>query len=491
MQAAIRIPEPSESDPDDVATALETAALLVAKGELTEALRWVRRGAESASETGDDMRALALARAAAELMDQLEHQSPIRPSGFAPVSPAKPVTAQEPVSPPHAPKEAIAPPPAEASAPAHSSVVAAPAPPAIPRDAATLSDPSAEQGLPTKPQVRPVVSIPAFVPSTGFTVARQIKPYVASAPRPASTASEAPTAPPPAGHDPIGVPGTSPRFAKTLIGPAVTAAAASAVAAAPTDASASENPAQLPADSTATTDAWSALDAAAALREDAFAPIASGAVEPAPVVAVEPAPVVAVESAVPAEVNRTDVPVSPAKPPKPASPRLGAAAAQEPATAQEPAPAVEADPASAVVRAAVPAAVEEHVPPVLRADAPVRAEYDSSVPPAPARAEYHSSAPPAPASSFPSAASDSAWPPAPTSSFPPPAGESARLSSSHPPPASEPARPRMALRKAARVAVRAAGGTQYVVRTLEEDEELDHGEQEGLLVLLEPRTRLF
>jgi hypothetical protein len=39
--------------------------------------------------------------------------------------------------------------------------------------------------------------------------------------------------------------------------------------------------------------------------------------------------------------------------------------------------------------------------------------------------------------------------------------------------------------------VRSAGGTQYVVRTLEEDEPLDPGEQEGLLVLLEPKSRLF
>jgi hypothetical protein len=61
------IPKSEAGDADDVSTALETASLLWAKGDAPESIRWIRRAAEAAGEAGNDMRALALARAAADL----------------------------------------------------------------------------------------------------------------------------------------------------------------------------------------------------------------------------------------------------------------------------------------------------------------------------------------------------------------------------------------------------------------------------------------
>ena len=61
------IPKSEAGDAEDVSTALETASLLWAKGDAPESIRWIRRAAEAAGEAGNDMRALALARAAADL----------------------------------------------------------------------------------------------------------------------------------------------------------------------------------------------------------------------------------------------------------------------------------------------------------------------------------------------------------------------------------------------------------------------------------------
>jgi hypothetical protein len=71
MEASVQIPVPAASDVESVVTALEMAALFGAKGEGNEAVRWLKRAAESAGAEGHDERALALARTAADLDDQL------------------------------------------------------------------------------------------------------------------------------------------------------------------------------------------------------------------------------------------------------------------------------------------------------------------------------------------------------------------------------------------------------------------------------------
>src|SRR5687767_16013558 len=68
MQASqLVVPEPLPDDGEDVTSALETAAIFNAQGDMREAARWVRRAAEAASDVGADMRALTLARVVADL----------------------------------------------------------------------------------------------------------------------------------------------------------------------------------------------------------------------------------------------------------------------------------------------------------------------------------------------------------------------------------------------------------------------------------------
>ncbi len=64
---APNIPAPRDDDPEEVADKLSIAAAMWARGETGDALQWLRRAAESASDAEADLRALELAKAAAEL----------------------------------------------------------------------------------------------------------------------------------------------------------------------------------------------------------------------------------------------------------------------------------------------------------------------------------------------------------------------------------------------------------------------------------------
>lgn len=77
MATPARLPRPDSDDSDDVIVALETAGALWAKGESREALRWLRRAAETAVDTGDDRRAVSLARIAADLAVELDTAPPL------------------------------------------------------------------------------------------------------------------------------------------------------------------------------------------------------------------------------------------------------------------------------------------------------------------------------------------------------------------------------------------------------------------------------
>jgi hypothetical protein len=86
--SALTVPEPLSDDGDDITTALETAAIFNAQGDVREAVRWVRKAAEAAGDAGNDMRALALARAVADLNvgASLAPSSPPASAAAAPVS---------------------------------------------------------------------------------------------------------------------------------------------------------------------------------------------------------------------------------------------------------------------------------------------------------------------------------------------------------------------------------------------------------------------
>ncbi len=129
------IPSPKKDDPEDVSWALTTAESQWARGDHAEALKWLRRAAESASEADADMRALELAKAAAEVATQV---------AAAKAAPAAPAAAARKSIPP------------AAGAPARKSI-----PPAAPAPGTRKSIPPAApakspMGVPTKPAFMPV-----------------------------------------------------------------------------------------------------------------------------------------------------------------------------------------------------------------------------------------------------------------------------------------------------------------------------------------------
>ena len=70
------LPEVEPQDPESVAVAIETARALFRTGDRHDALRWLRRAAERAEEAGDDLRAVNLARRAADLSTELQSSVP-------------------------------------------------------------------------------------------------------------------------------------------------------------------------------------------------------------------------------------------------------------------------------------------------------------------------------------------------------------------------------------------------------------------------------
>jgi len=72
-------PNPLPDDPKTVVMALETGKSEWSRGDLHEAVRWIRRAADAAEAAGNDMRALSLARMAADLKSSLELPATIVP----------------------------------------------------------------------------------------------------------------------------------------------------------------------------------------------------------------------------------------------------------------------------------------------------------------------------------------------------------------------------------------------------------------------------
>jgi hypothetical protein len=69
------LPRAEAGDAAEVAMALETARALWAKGQGLESVRWIQRAAENAESSGDDLRAVSLARAAADLRAEVSISS--------------------------------------------------------------------------------------------------------------------------------------------------------------------------------------------------------------------------------------------------------------------------------------------------------------------------------------------------------------------------------------------------------------------------------
>ncbi len=147
------IPPAKKDDSEDVAWALSTAEAMYARGDRSDALKWLRRAAEAASEAQADDRALELAKAAADLASAIGPTTSVPPPPPAPpkqtVPPATPA-APTPVA--AAPVRSAPPPPPKTAAAA----APAPAPPPPPPTPKGVSPPAKPAAAPPKPAARTV-----------------------------------------------------------------------------------------------------------------------------------------------------------------------------------------------------------------------------------------------------------------------------------------------------------------------------------------------
>ncbi|MCA9620722.1 MAG: hypothetical protein KC731_16980 [Myxococcales bacterium] len=140
-------PDQLDSDSDDVRWALETGRSMWSQGDHQEALKWLKRAAETASEEEDDMRSLTLAKAAAELRAVVDTEPAVAPPE-APPAPSPEPASESPISLAPASEEEVAPPskpPTALSKPAAEARRALPKPAgrgALPRPRATTPSPA-------------------------------------------------------------------------------------------------------------------------------------------------------------------------------------------------------------------------------------------------------------------------------------------------------------------------------------------------------------
>src|ERR1700733_5847184 len=83
-------------DVEDVSWALSTAEAMWGRGDRADALKWVRRAAEAASEAEQDGRALEIAKAAADLANVIDRVAS-KPPPIAPHPSVAPDTLTRPL----------------------------------------------------------------------------------------------------------------------------------------------------------------------------------------------------------------------------------------------------------------------------------------------------------------------------------------------------------------------------------------------------------
>ncbi|HZW74780.1 MAG TPA: hypothetical protein VFF43_14615, partial [Caldimonas sp.] len=84
----VGIPPALDTDAEDVVWALQTAEALWKRNERVDAIVWLRRAAQAAGDANDDDRALALARDAAELAEQIAKMPPAPAATVSSMPPA-------------------------------------------------------------------------------------------------------------------------------------------------------------------------------------------------------------------------------------------------------------------------------------------------------------------------------------------------------------------------------------------------------------------
>jgi hypothetical protein len=119
-------PQVEPDDADEVVLALKTGGSLWASGEKTEAIRWLRKAQEAADEAGNDMRSLALARAAADLTEAAK-QAEAPPGSESKSNGTRPQLTKPPKPPPN-PKTRLETPSAKSSAERNATEASDPSP---------------------------------------------------------------------------------------------------------------------------------------------------------------------------------------------------------------------------------------------------------------------------------------------------------------------------------------------------------------------------
>ena len=174
------VPATKKDDPEDVSWALSTAEAMWNRGDQVDAVKWIRRAAEAASETEDDDRALELAKAAADLatlvgpIPQTAPPPPVvarvsapppRPSAMPPPPPSRPTPspASRPTAPPPLPpsNKSLPTAPLTSATPPR-----APAPARVTASAQPRATTTAKGTAPMIPAVRPAAGVPAALAKT-------------------------------------------------------------------------------------------------------------------------------------------------------------------------------------------------------------------------------------------------------------------------------------------------------------------------------------
>ena len=150
---ALHTPGPDPSDSDVVLLALETARALEVRGDLSEAVRWLRRAATEAEKQANDARVLVFAHAAADLTNSIGQA----PSAAAPpvVRRSEPFDSWDPTIRETSPFEAIGPAALE---------------PATLRPASSLNTiPDSESSIPTIPPPASPPEVRRPAPTSGIS----------------------------------------------------------------------------------------------------------------------------------------------------------------------------------------------------------------------------------------------------------------------------------------------------------------------------------
>ena len=183
-------PDIDDSDTDDVSWSLETGRSMWQQGEMREALRWLKRAAESAEEAGNDTRSLSLAKAAADLRAHVEKEMgplseyPPQNEGNGEAAQAPKAALPRPKSLPSRPAPAAAtplPPPAAVPTPSAPPVRSASAAPSASSAPAPLRAPSTRPATTKSTAPRPLdrrdavrVAVQPLTDRPGFYVVRPL-----------------------------------------------------------------------------------------------------------------------------------------------------------------------------------------------------------------------------------------------------------------------------------------------------------------------------